>query len=99
MLWKERKEWMSMGRVDKASLRKKFRIIKYDFIAHLPSDLWMMPVIGVAQGTLMVAGTSQVWAIVIAHTLSDVAYAIKEPLFWHGAKQAVMWRDRARSQL
>lgn len=99
MLWKERKEWMSMGRVDKASLRKQFRIIKYDFIAHLPSDLWMMPVIGVAQGTLMVAGTSQVWAIVIAHTLSDVAYAIKEPLFWHGAKQAVMWRDRARSQL
>jgi hypothetical protein len=97
MLCKERKDWMPNGRVDKAALRQKFRIIKYDFIAHLPSDLWVMPMIGAAQGGLMLAGSSQMWAIVIAHTLSDIAYAIKEPLYWHGAKQVVMWRDRIRS--
>lgn len=97
MLCKERKDWRPNGRVDKAALHQKFRIIKYDFIAHLPSDLWVMPMIGAAQGGLMLAGSSQMWAIVIAHTLSDVAYAIKEPLYWHGAKQVVMWRDRVRS--
>ena len=99
MLCKERKDWMSKGSVDNAALRQKFRIIKYDFIAHLPSDLWVMPMIGAAQGGLMLAGSSQMWAIVIAHTLSDVAYAIKEPLYWHGAKQVVMWRDRLRSNV
>ena len=99
MLCKERKDWMPKGRVDDAALRQKFRIIKYDFIAHLPSDLWVMPMIGAAQGGLMLAGSSQMWAIVIAHTLSDVVYAIKEPLYWHGAKQVVMWRDRVRSNV
>jgi hypothetical protein len=54
-----------------------------------------MPMIGAAQGGMLLAGASQVWSIVAAHTLSDIAYAIKEPLFWHGAKQLVAWRERA----
>jgi hypothetical protein len=94
MLLKERGDWVRRGRLDWVALRTKLRVVKYDFIAHLPSDLWVMPMIGVAQGGMMLAGASQLWAIVVAHTLSDVAYAIKEPLFWHGAKQLVAWRDR-----
>jgi hypothetical protein len=97
MLWKEKGDWILAGRIDKAALKTKLRIVKYDFIAHLPSDLWVMPMIGVAQGGMMMAGASQLWSIVIAHTLSDLAYAIKEPLFWHGAKRLVAWRERSVS--
>lgn len=95
MLFKERADWLENRRILPGAFATKCRVIKYDFIAHLPSDLWVMPMIGAAQGGMLLAGASQVWSIVVAHTLSDIAYAIKEPLFWHGAKQLVAWRERA----
>lgn len=94
MLIKERRDWLAEGRVDRAALYAKWRVIKYDFVAHLPTDFWIMPLIGVAQGGLLVAGMSQFWSIFTANLLADIAYAAKEPLFWHGAKQLVAWRDR-----
>lgn len=95
MLFKERADWLVNGRIQRQAFATKCRVIKYDFIAHLPSDLWVMPMIGAAQGGMLLAGASQVWSIVMAHTLSDVMYAIKEPLFWHGAKQLAAWREKA----
>lgn len=97
MLLKERQDWIQNGRVERAALRRKLQVVKYDFLAHLPSDLWVMPMIGAAQGSMMLAGAPQLWSIIFAHTLSDIAYAMKEPLFWHGAKQLVAWRERLSS--
>ena len=94
MLWKERADWFANGRVLPEGLRRKCKVIQYDFLAHLPSDLWVMPLIGAATGGIFVAGASQFWSIVLANTIADVAYAIKEPFFWHGAKELVAWRER-----
>jgi hypothetical protein len=94
MLLKERRDWIVAGAVDRTALYAKWRIIKYDFFAHLPTDFWIMPLIGVAQGGLLVSGVSQFWSIFTANLLADISYAAKEPLFWHGAKQLVAWRDR-----
>lgn len=94
MLIKERRDWMPAGVIDSAALYAKWRVIKYDFVAHLPTDFWIMPLIGVAQGGLLVAGVSQFWSIFSANLVADIAYAAKEPLFWHGAKQLVAWRDK-----
>jgi len=93
MMWKERRDWILNGRILKAGLRRKVRVIQYDFLAHLPSDLWVMPLMGAATGSFFVAGASQFWSILLAHTLADVAYAIKEPFFWHGAKELVAWQE------
>ena len=93
MLWKERADWLVDGRVGSAGLRRKFKIIQYDFLAHLPSDVWVMPLMGAATGGLFVAGASQFWSILLAHTIADVVYAIKEPFFWHGAKEIVAWQE------
>ena len=93
MLWKERSDWIVEGRVSEKELRRKLRVIQYDFVAHLPSDFWVMPLMGAATGGLFVAGLSQFWSILFAHTLADVAYAIKEPFFWHGAKKLVAWQE------
>jgi len=93
MLWKERKDWFVGGRVVSAGLRRKFKIIQYDFLAHLPSDIWVMPLMGAATGSFFVAGASQFWSILLAHTIADVVYAVKEPLFWHGAKEIVTWQE------
>ena len=94
MLWKERGDWFANGRVLPDGLRRKCKVIQYDFIAHLPSDFWVMPLIGIATGGFFVVGASQFWSIVLANTIADVAYAIKEPFFWHGAKELVAWRER-----
>lgn len=93
MMWKERSDWMVDGRVSRQGLRRKLKVIQYDFVAHLPSDFWVMPLIGAATGGFFVAGMSQFWSIVVANTLADVTYAIKEPFFWHGAKKLVAWRE------
>jgi hypothetical protein len=94
MLWKERADWIENGAILREGLRRKWKVIQYDFLAHLPSDFWVMPLIGAATGGLVVAGASQFWSIVVANTLADVAYAVKEPFFWHGAKELVAWRER-----
>lgn len=93
MMWKERRDWIVDGRVCRRGLRRKFKVIQYDFLAHLPSDFWVMPVMGAATGGLFAAGASQFWSIILAHTLADIAYAIKEPFFWHGAKELVAWHE------
>jgi hypothetical protein len=93
MLWKERDEWFANGKVMEGGLRRKLKVIQYDFLAHLPSDIWVMPLIGATTGGFFVAGASQFWSILLAHTIADVAYAIKEPFFWHGAKELVSWQE------
>jgi len=93
MLWKERQDWISTTGIRADALRHKLRVCKYDFIAHLPYDFWFMPVMGAVTGGFFVAGLSQFWAIVLAHTFADVAYAMKEPFFWHGAKEFAAWRE------
>ncbi len=98
MLWKERADWIENGTILRDGLRRKWKVIQYDFLAHLPSDFWVMPFIGAATGGLFVAGASQFWSIVVANTLADVAYAVKEPFFWHGAKELVAWRERRATE-
>jgi hypothetical protein len=93
MLWKERADWIVEGRVSAVALRRKFKVMQYDFLAHLPSDFWVMPLMGAATGGFFVSGFSQFWSILIAHTIADVAYAIKEPFFWHAAKKLVAWQE------
>lgn len=94
MLFKERNEWFAHGQVDAVALRRKAQVIFYDFIAHLPSDVWLLPVMGASQGGLYVAGLSQFWSIFLSLSLADLAYAVKEPFYWHGAKEFVAWRER-----
>ena len=98
MLWKERADWIENGTILRDGLRRKWEVIQYDFLAHLPSDFWVMPFIGAATGGLFVAGASQFWSIVVANTLADMAYAVKEPFFWHGAKELVAWRERRATE-
>jgi hypothetical protein len=98
MMWKERRDWFLNGRILKEGLRRKVKVIQYDFLAHLPSDMWIMPLMGAATGSFFVAGASQFWSILLAHTLADIAYAIKEPFFWHGAKELVAWQE-GRSEI
>lgn len=99
MVWRERRDFIRLGAVIPRAFRRKLKVIGCDLLAHLPSDLIVLPILGAAQGSLAVAGASQFWAIFWAQLLADCAYAWKEPLFWHGAKRFVAWRERAGSNV
>ena len=96
MLIKERRDFFRRGCLSRRALRRKLRVVWYDFLAHLPSDAFVIPVMGAAQGGLSFAGLPQFWAIFWAQFLADCAYAWKEPFFWHAAKRLASWREGAR---
>ena len=96
MLLKERRDFFRRGCLSRRALRRKLRVVWYDFLAHLPSDALVIPVMGATQGGLSVAGLPQFWAIFWAQFLADCAYAWKEPFFWHAAKRLVCWREGMR---
>lgn len=94
MLFKERRDYIKDGVLVRSEFSKKLQVVWVDFLAHLPSDLIVViPLMGAAQGALSVAGLAQFWAIFWAQFTADCAYAIKEPIFWHGAKRFVAWRS------
>lgn len=98
MLFKERRDVFRLGHLSRRRLRVKLRVVWYDFLAHLPSDMFCLPLMGAAQGGLEVAGLSQFAAIFWSQFFADCTYAWKEPLFWHGAKRFVAWRDKERTK-
>jgi hypothetical protein len=97
MLWKERAMFWKNGHLSRSGLGRIVKVIRYDFIAHLPYDYWIMPLMGAATAGCFAVGASQSLSIFLVHSVADVAYAIKEPFFWHGAKKLVAWRESKSS--
>lgn len=96
MLFKERRDFLFHGRVRRSALRRKLTVIWLDFLAHLPSDLFVIPAMGAVQGSFAIAGMQQFWAIFWAQCIADFVYAWKEPFFWHAAKRLERWRFERR---
>lgn len=99
MLFKERRDFLVHGRVRPRALRRKLSVVWFDFVAHLPSDLLVIPAMGAVQGSFAFAGVQQFWAIFWSQCIADFAYAWKEPLFWHAAKRLERWRFERRRDL
>ena len=96
MLVKERRDFFVNGRLRRRALRRKLTVVWLDFLAHLPSDLLVIPAMGAVQGSFAFAGMQQFWAIFWAQCIADFAYAWKEPFFWHAAKRLERWRFERR---
>lgn len=96
MLIKERRDFFINGRFRRRVLRRKMMVIWLDFLAHLPSDLLVIPAMGAVQGSFAFAGMQQFWAIFWSQCIADFAYAWKEPFFWHAAKRLERWRFERR---
>lgn len=98
MVYKERSDLWIDGRLSPYQMRLKLRVIVCDFVMHLPSDFFVLPLMGAGQGGLYVLGLSQFWSIFWAQAIADMAYAVKEPLFWHGAKKVARSWDASSVQ-
>jgi hypothetical protein len=82
MLIKERRDFLKDGRFSWNGFRRKCRVIWYDFVIHLPSDFYSLPLLGESQGGMYVAGVPQFWSIFWAQAIADAFSAIKEPFFF-----------------
>lgn len=96
MLWKERRDlFASDGSFVRAKLGEKVEIMKLDFLLHLPNDVFTMATMGAAQGSLYVAGASDLfWSIFLSQAAIDLFYCVREPFYWRMAKEAAEWRRR-----
>jgi hypothetical protein len=94
MLIKERADLLDDGVFSWAHFRRKCRVIWYDFVIHLPSDFYSLPLLSAGQGGMYVAGISQFWSIFWAQAIADAFSAVKEPFFWHGAKKLADFTER-----
>lgn len=94
MILKERADLFEEGVFSWTKFRRKWRVIWYDFVIHLPSDFYSLPLLSAGQGGMYVAGVSQFWSIFWAQAIADAISAVKEPFFWHGAKKLVDFTER-----
>ncbi len=94
MLWKERSDFILRGKLNTFELYRKLRVVKYDFITHLPYDFWVMPLMSTATAGFFAFGASEWVSVLVVNTLADIAYAIKEPFFWSGAKKLAAWEEK-----
>ncbi|MEN9846851.1 MAG: hypothetical protein RIS36_1998 [Pseudomonadota bacterium] len=96
MLLKERADLLDeAGTLSKELLKKKWEVLKWDFLWHLPSDgYWVIGMFGVQGGLYATGATDLFWSIVAAQGLSDVYYSLREPFYWRAAKKSAEWRMR-----
>ncbi len=100
MYYRERKLLLDeSGAVSDSKRREWFRVVKYDYIAHIPSDTYLISLAAVAQGILESQGTPIFWAVLGSQFVDDVITFLKEPAIWGGAKGIVAWESREETTL
>ncbi len=80
----------------KEKLTAWFRVVKYDYLAHVPSDIYLITIAGVMQGVLEGNNTPIFWAVVTSQFADDFITFLKEPAIWGGAKRLVAWETERK---
>lgn len=87
------------GQLSETKLRAWFRVVKYDYLAHVPSDTYLITLAAIAQGLLESQGTPIFWAVLGSQFVDDLITFLKEPAIWGGAKGLVAWESREETTL
>jgi hypothetical protein len=86
MAYKERTSDIKAGR--RFDRRRFLRVVTFDFLAHLPNDVFTMTSMGAVQAGLFASGSADMfWSIFTSQLSMDLLYCVKEPLYWRAAKE------------
>lgn len=99
MFIKEKRSLLTDGHLDKAKLRNWFRVVKYDYIAHLPSDCYLITLAAIMQAGLESTGMHVFFAVLVSQFVDDFITFLKEPALWGGAKAIVAWEGKRGKSL
>jgi len=94
MFLKERHSLYDNGELDKVKFKNWLRVVKYDYIAHLPSDCYLITLAAIMQAGLETSGVHIFFAVLISQFVDDFITFLKEPALWGGAKALVSWEDK-----
>lgn len=94
MFLKEKKTLLTDGHLDRVKLKNWFRVVKYDYIAHVPSDCYLITLAAIMQAGLESAGMHVFFAVLLSQFVDDFITFLKEPALWGGAKAIVSWEDK-----
>ncbi len=79
------------GQISPERRKDWLRVVKYDYLAHLPSDVYLVTLAGIMQAALEAKGAPIFWAVFTSQFVDDLLTFLKEPAFWNGAKEVVAW--------
>ena len=82
------------GKLDSTKFTQWKRVVRYDYLAHLPSDTYLIALAGIMQATLETKGMTIFWAVITSQFVDDLITFLKEPALWSGAKEVVAWEER-----
>ncbi len=100
MFLSERSTLINSGnQIDRQKLVSWVRVVKYDYLAHVPSDIYLITCAGILQAALEANGRGIFSAVLISQFLDDLITFLKEPAIWSGAKEIVAWENRADTTL
>lgn len=96
MFLKERRSLLTEDRknLDRSKFRAWLKVVKYDYLAHLPSDCYLITLAAIMQAGLEASGSSIFWAIISSQFVDDFITFLKEPAIWAGAKAIADWELR-----
>lgn len=100
MFFRERKALLnSEGNLDSDKLRLWLRVVRYDYLAHVPSDIYLISLAAVMQAALEKQGVGVFWAVITSQFVDDFITFLKEPAIWNGARELVAWEKREETTL
>lgn len=100
MYYKERRTLITTsGERCPKMFRNWLRAARYDYIAHVPSDIYLVILAGAMQASLEHQGVPIFLAVVASQFVDDLVTFFKEPAIWSGSKSVVVWENNNNSTL
>lgn len=87
------------GELDSERFQAWLRVVRYDYLAHVPTDVYLISLAALMQATLEASGTSIFWAVITSQLVDDFITFLKEPAIWNGAQKLVDWEEREQRTL
>lgn len=96
----ERKDlYNETGKIDREKLKNWLVIVKYDYLAHVPSDIYLISLASIMQMGLQFKGMEVFYAVLISQFVDDFITFLKEPAIWSGAKHIAQWEGSSQTTL
>jgi hypothetical protein len=101
MVLKERAELLDeSGTWSRERVQEKLKVFMWDFLLHLPSDIYWVGGMFSVQGGLYASGSTDLfWSIILSQGVSDIYYSLREPFYWRAAKNAAAKLAERRSTI
>lgn len=100
MFWRERAQLRGEdGLLDEKKYRQWLRVVRFDYLAHVPSDVYLISLAAIMQFGLEMQGMGVFSAVLVSQFVDDFITFLKEPAIWAGANSLAAWESSSSRPL